>query len=92
MLSTRSSLHWRQPPHTRTASNPQAGLSFLQPRRPRFSSLAAEVEVWRDALHHLRGMTRQAVIASVTSGLICGLMIFVFCCVFSEMIKIIQHI
>ena len=55
-------------------------------RHPVTAALAAEVEVWRGAMRALRGMSRQSAVASVTSGLICGLVMFVFCVVFSEMI------
>jgi hypothetical protein len=55
-------------------------------RRPVRAIFAAEVQVWRDALRAVRGMSRQSAVASVTSGLICGLVMFVFCVVFSNMI------
>ncbi len=63
----------------------QAGLTYRR-RGPVTSALAAEIKVWRDALRALRSMSRQSAVASVTSGLICGLVMFVFCVVFSEMI------
>ena len=63
----------------------QAGLTYRR-RGPVASALAAEIKVWRDALRALRSMSRQSAVASVTSGLICGLVMFVFCVVFSEMI------
>ena len=61
-------------------------LSYRRRRRPLRAILAAEVEVWRCALRAVRGMSRQSAVASVTSGLICGLVMFVFCVVFSNMI------
>ena len=61
-------------------------LSYRRCRRPLRAILAAEVEVWRGALRAVRGMSRQSAVASVTSGLICGLVMFVFCVVFSNMI------
>ena len=69
-------------PETR---NLQAGRTYRR-RHPVTAACAAEVEVWRDAMRALRGMSRQSAVASVTSGLICGLVMFVFCVVFSEMI------
>ena len=63
----------------------QAGLMYRR-RRPVTMALLSEVKVWRNALRALRGMSRQSAVASVTSGLICGLVMFVFCVVFSEMI------
>lgn len=63
-------------------------LSYHGHRRPTpvRAILAAEVEVWRDALRAVRGMSRQSAVAAVTSGLICGLVMFVFCVVFANMI------
>ena len=61
-------------------------LSYRCCRRPVRAIFAAEVQVWRDSLRAVRGMSRQSAVASVTSGLICGLVMFVFCVVFSNMI------
>ena len=62
------------------------GLTVLRGVRSCRSVLRHEAEVWRSGLRALRGMSRPATVAAVTSGLICGLVMFVFCVVFSELI------